>query len=177
MKGSASTVFVIAAVVFLVSVYAKNAFSAGTRNSGNATVTILQPITVTNRTSLSFGRFQSRTEGTVTVTAAPPVTRGASGVRLIGGTEFYPASYTIAGEPGRAYQVTLPSTVTSSPGGFGVSGFTVWSANSGSLTANGRGQLNADGGDVLSVGATVTVPGGVRPAHFTATFPITINYE
>jgi len=176
MHKPAYTAVVIAAVL-LATVCTTTAYSAGARSSANASVTILQPITVTTLSSLSFGRFQSRGEGTVTVTSPPPAERTAIGVQLVGGAEFNPASYTIVGEPGRAYRVTLPSAVTTSPGGFRASDFTIWSANSGALLTSGLGQLDGAGGDALNVGATVTVPAGVRPAHFTATFPITINYE
>lgn len=175
MQKPASTAVIMAGIAFLVTVCATNAYSAGARNSANVSVRILQPVTVMNLSNLSFGRFQSREGGTVTVT--PSATRSASGVKLIGGAEFYPASYSIAGEPGRVYRVILPNTVTSSPGGLHVSDFTIWSANSGALLTAGIGQLDGTGGDALNIGATVTVPPDVRPAHFTATFPITIDYE
>jgi hypothetical protein len=169
----------MAIAAFLVSLGATGAYAAGARSSATASVTIVQPITVTTNSSLSFGRIQTRVgdAGTVTVAATLPAVRDAVGVKLLGGAAFYPASYSITGEPNWSYRVTLPTETSSSPGGFRVSAFTVWSANSGALLAAGVGQLNGGGGETLSVGATVTVPDGIRPSELIATFPITITYE
>jgi len=79
------------------------------------------------------------------------------------------------GERNHAYTVSFASpAVTSSPGGYRVSNFTLWSANAGAITSGGIGHLSATGSDTLRVGATMTVPAGVRPTEFTAVVPITI---
>ena len=111
----------------------------------------------------------------MTIASAPPTALAFSGVERSGGNEPSPAVYSIKGEKNRAYTVSFPSpSVVSSPGGYRVSNFTLWSANSGAITAGRVGHLNAMGTDTLRVGATMTVPGGLDPAIITAVVPITI---
>jgi hypothetical protein len=129
---------------------------------------------------MTFGRLRTdrahATGGTVTVTSAPPAASAFVGVeRAGGGDRPNPAIYSIKGEKNHAYTVSFPSpSVASSPGGYHVSSFTLWSANSGPITSGGIGHLSASGTDTLRVGATLTVPGGIGPTSFTAVVPITI---
>jgi hypothetical protein len=147
--------------------------------TGHAVITILRPTTTSLTTGLSFGRLRTNGGraggGTVTIASAPPTALLFSGVERIGGSQPSPAVYSIKGEKNRAYTVSFPSPVAvSSPGGFRVSKFTLWSANSGAITSGGIGHLNVMGADTLRLGATMTVPGGTRPTNFTAVVPITI---
>ena len=147
--------------------------------TGHAAITILRPTSTSLTTGLSFGRLRTNSEraggGTVTIASSPPTALALSGVERIGGGQPSPAVYNIKGEKSRAYTVSFPSpVVASSPGGFRISKFTLWSANSGTITSGGIGHLNVMGTDTLRVGATMTVPGGIRPANFTAVVPITM---
>lgn len=145
--------------------------------AGHATITILRPTSTTLMSGMSFGRLRTTgvSGGTVTIASAPPTALAFSGVERSGGGDPSPAVYTIKGDKNRTYSVSFgfPSVV-SSPGGHRVSLFTLWSANSGAMTSGGIGHLNAMGTDTVRVGATMTLPGGLRPTNFTAVVPITI---
>lgn len=144
------------------------------------TLTIFKPLSITNTADLSFGRLQPQgngTPGTVILTSAPPIQRIANGVSALpGGTET-PAIRTLAGEPGRIYRVTIPSSVTSSPNAYLINSFTLWTQNRGDVTSTRVGQFNSNGTDVLRVGAMISLPKGSKQAVYTANVPITITYE
>jgi len=147
--------------------------------AGHATITILRPTSTSLTSGLSFGRIRTngahRNGGTVTIAAAPPTLLAYTGVERVGGGEPSPAVYSIKGEKSRAYTVSFPAaSVGSSPGGYRVSNFTLWSANSGVITSGGIGRLSATGTDTLQVGATMTLPAGLRPTTIIAIVPITI---
>lgn len=145
----------------------------------SSTVTILEPISIANIESLRFGRFhtQGSKTGAVTITAEPPAVRTATEVQLMGGAAFSPAIYTITGEPNRSYRINLPAEGHTSQANLAVGNFTLWSADSGTLIGTTIGHLNSSGFDTLRVGATVSVPSGVRPNVFVAIIPIVISYE
>lgn len=147
--------------------------------AGHATITILRPTSTSLMAGMSFGRIRSAyarlRSGTVTIVSAPPSTLAFAGAERAGGSEPSPAVYSIKGDKNRAYTVSFPSSsVASLPGGYRVSNFTLWSANSGAITSGGIGHLSAMGTDTLRVGATLTVPAGLRPTSITAVVPITI---
>jgi hypothetical protein len=148
--------------------------------AGHATITILRPTSTSLTSGMAFGRLRTNganaSGGTVTIFSSPPSAFSFSGVeRAGGGRDPSPAVYSIKGEKSRAYTVSFPApSVESSPGGYRVSNFTLWSANSGAITSGGTGHMNAMGTDTLRVGATMTVPAGVRPTDFSAVVPITI---
>jgi hypothetical protein len=146
--------------------------------AGHATITILRPTSTSLASGLSFGRIRTNDTrsngGTVTVASAPPTILVYAHVERVGG-EPSPAVYSIKGEKGPAYTVSFPAaSVGSSPGGYRVSNFTLWSANSGAITSGGIGHLGAMGTDTLRVGATLALPAGLRPTTIIAVVPITI---
>lgn len=147
--------------------------------AGHATIIILRPTSTSLMSGLAFGRVRTNDArangGTVTIASAPPTHLAYAGVERVGGSEPSPAVYSIKGEKGRAYTVSFSSaSVGSSPGGYRVSNFTLWSANSGAITSGGIGHLSAMGTDTLRVGATLALPAGLRPTTIIAVVPITI---
>lgn len=150
--------------------------------TASGSVSILRSISLQKTTDLSFGRLQNPAKkvpaGNATVSAAPPVQRtGNGGVVLLPNGRESPAVYTISGEPGRAYRVSMPSSILASPGQLVANRFTVWTANKGQLSVTGQGQLDAAGVDTLRIGATLAVPGGTGQDKFVGSVPITISYE
>lgn len=148
-------------------------------SAGHAAITIIRPTSTSLMSGLSFGRLTTdgarASGGTVTIASAPPTALAFADVERAGGGAPSPAIYRIKGEKSRAYTVTFASsTVASTPGSYRVSNFTLWSENSGAITSGGIGHLNAMGTDTLRVGATLTVPSGLRPTNITAVVPITI---
>jgi uncharacterized protein DUF4402 len=167
-------------LVSFLTIASSGALAASHTATGTASMTVLRSIAVTKTADLSFGRFQNqagKTSGTVTVTSAPPASVTSNGVILVSGNSNpSPAIFSITGEPNRAYVASVPSGVTSTPGGFPLSAFTFWSQNSGTL-AGGAGHFSAGGSDTLRVGATVSVPAKTPINTYGAIVPVTISYQ
>lgn len=164
----------------IAAMLASAAQAVPVQRTAGGSVTILRPLSITATAELSFGRLQPQGNekgGWVTVSAAPPVTRTASGVSTLSGGGETPAIRDIVGEAGRAYRVTLPASVAAIQGGYPVTAFMLWSANRGDITATGLSQLSSAGTDTIRIGATITFPKGAKQDIYTANVPITISYE
>src|SRR5262249_23710157 len=91
--------------------FAQSSATQATTASG----TIFQPIVLAKNTDLSFGTIvrPSTGNGTVTVAAADGArTLSGSGALLTSGTAAARATYTVTGEGGQAYSVTVPANMT-----------------------------------------------------------------
>ncbi|MGR4865111.1 DUF4402 domain-containing protein [Caulobacter sp. LARHSG274] len=165
---------IAAATLMATAAYAAERTVAGT-------ATIIRTMSVSTTAQMSFGRLQYNGAGpataSVVVRAAPPMARGSTDVQLLPNGGETPAIRVITGEPGRIYRVTPPGSATAAPGGLTVTGFTLWSANSGDITASRLGQLDAQGKDTIRIGASLMVPKGTKNDTFTANTPVTITYD
>lgn len=148
--------------------------SSGT---GSGRLEVIRPLRLAVNATLAFGRAAGAQGGTVTVAAALPATRTSQGPTLATGDAVSPFVATVTGEPRRAYRISLPATVASSPGGYPVTAFTVTSRTSGTVTQSRQAQLDANGSDTLLIGATLTLPRGTKPQAYGAQVPVTIAYE
>jgi hypothetical protein len=181
MRGSLSgwAAWRICGVISAAALMATAAYAAQRTVAGTAT--IIRTMSVSMIAQMSFGRLQYNGAGpatsTVVLSSAPPTTRTATDVQLLPGGDETPAIRVITGEPGRIYRVTPLVSATATPGGLTVTAFTLWSANSGNITASRLGQLNAQGTDTVRIGASLVVPKGTRNATFTANAPVTITYD
>lgn len=143
--------------------------------TASVTATIVNPITITKTADLRFGNVAvlSSTAGTVDITPA--------GVRSPGGGVTLPAttgtvggaSFTIAGESGYTYAITLPTDpldITSGANTMTVTAFVSSPANTGTLTG---------GTETLRVGATLNVDAGQPTGTYTSETPFTVevNYN
>jgi hypothetical protein len=163
-----------AAALMATAAYAAQRTVAGT-------ATIIRTMSVSTTAQMSFGKLQYNGNGPATsnvvLGSAPPTTRTSANVQLLPNGGETPAIRVITGEPGRIYRVTPPVSATATPGGLTVTAFTLWSANSGNITASRLGQLNAQGTDTIRIGASLVVPKGVKNDTFTANAPVTITYD
>lgn len=163
-----------------VMAVAAHAVTKTASQSGSASISLIRPLSIVQAAQLNFGRLQPQgngSPGTATVAAPPPTTRASNGVSLLSGGAETPLIRTISGEPGRAYRITLPAAVISSPGGYAVDTFTIWSANRGIITTTKLGQLDATGKDTIRVGATISLPKGAKQIEPGAAVAIMISYE
>jgi hypothetical protein len=176
-----SRVVLATAVAALGLVTVANAASQATA-SATARTRIIKPLTISAPAQMSFGRLQYNAGSgpavsPVVLSSQPPAARTSPNVQLLpGGTET-PAIRTITGQPGAVYRVTTPTSATATPEGLTVNTFTVWSANSGNITATRLGQLNASGVDTIRVGASLQAPVKTKNDTYTANVPITITYD
>jgi hypothetical protein len=154
------------------------AANANAQATDGATATayarVIAPIQVSNVEGglLSFGSMVA-SSGTVTVAPNGGVT--SSGVTLVGqGTAASAAQFTVTGEPSFYYSITLPALNTVKLDGPGVqlgaSNFTTEN----SLTAS---QLDINGNDAFSVGATLYMNDGQTPGTYTGSFSVTVTYN
>lgn len=171
-----------AAIALLAAFAAAGAANSAPQATALAKTRIIKPLTISAPAQMSFGRLQYNPASgpaisPVVLSAQPPVARASANVQLLpGGTET-PAIRTITGQPGAIYRVTTPASASATPGGLTVNTFTVWSANSGNISASRLGQLNASGTDTIRVGASLQVPIKTKNDTYTASVPITIAYD
>jgi hypothetical protein len=143
--------------------------------TANATADIVSNLTIANVTGLQFGKIVSgATAGTVTV--SPTGTRTSSGgVSPVNGATPAPsaASFTVTGEAGASYAITLPTSAITLGNGAGgtmtVDGFT--------SNPDGTGTLAADGHQVLDVGATLHVGASQAAGTYSGTFSVAVAYN
>ena len=149
--------------------------SAQASASATSTATIITPITITKTSDMNFGNVavSATTNGTVVMTPAG-VRSATAGVTLPGtsGT-VSAAAFTVNGQSGYTYAITLPASLTISDGGSNsmvVDNFTSTPTATGTLTG---------GTETLEVGATLNVNLSQAPGVYTSATPftVTVNYN
>lgn len=137
-----------------------------------ASVTIIEPIGITNTSEMNFAAVDAKTGGTVVLT--PENQRFASGgVQLADGTNVSAASFRVTGQKGFSYDITLPQgeyLLTNGSQNLILKDFTSNLTGSGNLTT---------GTSELRVGATVEIQPGQNPGTYNtlAPLPVTVNYN
>jgi hypothetical protein len=169
------------AITLLATLLMTQASDAAPEASARANVFVFRPLTIQSTASMSFGKLHYAGNGpatsVVTLSARSPVSRATDGgAQLLPNGAETPAIRVLSGEPGRLYRVTIADTV-SSPGLLRVTNYTLWSQNSGDITATRTGALNAQGGDTLRIGASLIVANGTKNDTFIANPSILIAYE
>lgn len=148
------------------------AFAANSINA-DASATVVTPISISQANAgLDFGKFSAGAGGTVT----RPHTgdRTGSGVVLLGGTTGAAASFTVTGDGGATYTVTLPAdnmvAVTRVGGGsMAINGFTKSLGNDDLVLAGGT--------QTFSVGGVLTVSPTQAAGAYAGDFPISVQYN
>lgn len=105
---------------------------------------------------------------------APPRPGEGSVTEARPGTSSAPAVIRVTGDPGRTYRVNLPVSLTAPLSNAVISGFRVWSENSGDISETMTAQMDAFGRDTLRVAGVLSKVSFVDVA---AAMPITVNYE
>ena len=136
---------------------------------------IIVPITLANTSSqaLDFGviaRGTSAATVVVSSTASPSNNVASGDAVVLTSTPQTAAKFTIGGESGKAYAITIPSTtqtITSGVNTLNITGFTCSNGTSGVIGTN----------DVFYVGGTLAVPSTAVAASYTGTFSVTVAYN
>lgn len=133
--------------------------------SAQAFANIVQPIVLTLVTDLNFGDIVTDAVNPGTVQVAPDGTVTPAVVTSLGGTS--PATFTVAGENGRLFNVApIANFLVSGPGvDMAVSAVT---SDCGTCTV---------GTDGVAVGGTLTVGGNQASGLYTGTFDVTVSYQ
>ncbi len=177
------TVKVLALAIASFAV-AQSASAQSVSATSNATGTIVSPLTITWLTDMRFGNMAvTPTSGTVVM--AP--TSGSGGRTATGGVSLpgvtgtvSAASYTVTGEGGDTYTITLPSSAsTLADGSSHTMTLDSWTNNFGSThTFSGTGFST----ETLYVGGTLHIAGSQTPGVYALTtggsgvFSVTLNY-
>jgi hypothetical protein len=167
--------FALATVMIAFSVSSFGQVTASA--TANASATIIAPITLTWVSDLNFGNVvTSAATGTVTLDAAGTRTAGAGASILAAqpGTVTV-ANFTVGGNVGWNYAITLPGSVSIDDPGLG-DPMTVDTFTS---TPTTSGTIGAGGTQTLTVGATLHVGANQVAGVYTSATPftVTVNYN
>jgi hypothetical protein len=141
--------------------------------TATATATIITPITIANAGDMNFGNIavQDGTGGTVVL--IPAGTATSTGGVTLPSTQgnIAAASFTVGGQTGYAYSISLPNSHSLS--GTGAATMTL-----GTFTSTSAGTFAA-GSETINVGATLTVAPAQAPGVYTSStgFDVTVNYN
>lgn len=164
-----------AIAALLLAGAASPAFAQATDTAtGTGTVTIYRPITVTKNTDLQFGRVVRPTSGSGTVTIDNAGARSfTGGVALLSST-VGKAQFTVAGEGGQAFTLSVPAT-------FDMTGPGTLTVTTSQDVANGTVNLDntlGNGGvKVVNVGGSITVDNTTATGNYSGTFNVTATYN
>ncbi|MEG9326716.1 DUF4402 domain-containing protein [Salinimicrobium catena] len=137
-----------------------------------ASVTIIEPIGITNTAEMNFAALDAKSGGSVILT--PDNDRLASGgVELADGTNVSAASFRVTGQQGFSFAISLPQ---------GEYHLTNGSQNIilKDFTTNLDGSGNFSGGTAeFRVGATVEIEPGQQPGTYNSIgeLPVTVHYN
>jgi hypothetical protein len=157
-----------------------NLFAQGASKTQAATAQITTALTFASGSDLKFGSIAvGASTGTVTLTPASSTTRtkvGSTTQLVSQGTSPAAAAYTVNGEPGYTFTVTLPSspvTITNTTGSGGetmtVTDFTTdLTSDDGTLTG---------GTATFYVGGTLNVGAAQVSGAYTGNFDVTVAYD
>lgn len=159
-------------LAFALPVLADDAHSRSVTVDSKARV--ITPISIENTggQGLDFGVIAlGATESKVVVSAevTVPVNVASGDAVVITSTPQKAAKFTVSGEEGQAYTITLPTTATIVAGGSSliVSNFTCSNGTGGNIGTN----------NLFYVGGALTIPVGATPAVYQGTFSVTVAYN
>lgn len=137
-----------------------------------ASVSWAAAIALGNTQGLAFGKFVAGSGGTVTVDAGG-LRSESGGVILVPSGAGAAAQFSVTGDPGATYAISLPGngvvSLTSGASSMAVNNFT----SSPGLT----GTLGGGGSQTLSVGATLSVGGNQASGSYSGAFDVIVNYN
>jgi len=157
-------------ILFLSLTFTGLGYAQATANF-TATATIIQPITISTTSQMNFANIDAKNGGEVILT--PESTRYTSGeVELDDASNVAAASFTVSGQKGYTYGITLPKidhVLTNGKEEMIIKNFTT-DLNSGSL---------ADGSQTFRVGATLKVNPNQQPGIYVTpgSLNVTVNYN
>jgi hypothetical protein len=155
--------------------------------NGSAAAHVAEPLAVAALSDLDFGMVASSGAGTVTVAPGVSAARfgGAARKACTGDDpcpQAHPARFSVTGESGRSYRITLPESLAITGrrnGGESPSLLVVkMTARTASRPAAGpEGALDRAGSDTFEVGGTLEIAEPQPPAHYTVTVPVIVAYS
>ncbi len=186
MRGLHSAAMGLAGALFLaVPAHADGLSSSA---GGEAAAQVVAPLIVTRESDLEFGAvFAGASPGAVSVSSRGGTTYsgGAQPACVAGACHSASAArFTVSGEAGRTYIVSVPTRITATgtlADGSGapaapLSVNAIEASSASRRTEGPVGQLDAQGRDRFEVGGTLEVPAGLPSASYRATIPVIVTY-
>lgn len=176
-----STGFLTLALVMIGFSFTSFAQNSATSGATTASATIVAPITITTGTEMSFGQVVAGSSvGTVLLAPAGTRTEGG-GVTFSPGTDGSPtaSSFTVTGEIGYTYTVTLPSSAVTLTGNSGAAAV----APAKTMTVDNftksiaTGDLATDGTETFTVGGTLNVGAAQATGGYEGSYTVQVDYE
>jgi hypothetical protein len=177
--------YLAAAAAFAVLGGSTSALAAGntTSTSATETTTIIRPIASVKNADLAFGTIirPSSGSGTVTLSAANARTLTGTGAFWLVSPASTVASFTISGEGGAAFTLSVDATDTMTNAGAGGGTLTVTTANDAGCTSacalSGAFGDIADGTMTFHVGGAFPIASNTATGVYTGTLNITATYN
>jgi hypothetical protein len=150
--------------------------SGSSTASGVMQATVRRPLALTADAGLSFGKVTRPTSGTGRVTIDPA--RGTRTVEGVG-VQAYPsttgpASFTVSGEGGQAFSVTVPATFEMKTSGGSI---TVTTSHNAAGSQSLSGKAGSAGTATFKVGGSIPLTPSTRPGAYTGTFQVSVQYN
>lgn len=142
---------------------------------GDATASIINPISVVQTRALTFGKiFTTVAGGSVVLTAAEATSTAGSTAGLISGTSYASGKFTVTGDSSSTYAITCAVTATLTGTGTAIPLTITTDKTTGTIATT---TAYAIGTDVFYVGGTLAVPANEIPGLYAATYPVTVAYN
>lgn len=166
------------AAAALTAIAAPAMAQSSATQSTNATVKIVQPITLTKDADLAFGTVVKPTSGSNTVTISTgsdtPALTGAGDAALATSTTSR-AAFTVGGEGGQTFSITVPASVNMTRSG-GSETLAVTLTASGA-TGTLSGSMGSAGSTTFTVGGAFTVASTTLSGNYSGAFNTTVAYN
>lgn len=157
--------------------------AAGNTATADATasVTLLEPLTITAVNALRFGKIARDTAGgTGSVVIPASGTATNTGVTLVGASVQGPASFTVSGTKGATFAIAV-GTIAQPGTGLTISDVTFGADDTDVSvdTTTGTIKDTGDGSGTLYMGATLTIADNAvaKTEAYEGTVPVTVTYE
>lgn len=146
--------------------------------TSNASATIISPLTLTKTTDLLFGTIiPMSASGTVEIPAATGSNAAYTTVKTIAGNSTSASAFTLRGEEGTAYTITLPADgAIQLTKGTGAGAKTMnLKAFTASIPITGSSLIAAE--QTLYVGATLEVEANQERGLYESEYSVTVDYN
>lgn len=164
-------------VALAVAASAVPAFAQATGSvTTNGTTTILQPVTISQNSALSFGTIVRPVSGSGTIsigTGADTVSTTGGAIALRGTTSR--ARYTLAGEGGEIVSITMPASFAMTKSG--ATDLTVTLTRSPSGNATLSGTILSTGTAALVIGGSFPISSTTTVGDYTGSFTVSLAYN
>ena len=152
--------------------------------TATATVTIVEPFSITVVADLSFGGLEVETVPGTVILNRDGTRQATGGVRLLGGASFHPAEFTVTGGLGANYIIGFPAFPTAtvekskSDPVFGENSLPIsaFDAETGEGPGNSGHLDPITGTDTILLGGTLDVPITAESGNYRGDIELTITF-